>query len=396
MKWTDKVAAVQDSLSERKWDGWLFYDFRKNNDLACQFLDISSDKMLTRRFFYWIPRQGNPIKIVHAVEAHVLDHLPGETRVYGSWHELHALLTHVLKGVNCVAMEYSPNNAIPTMSKVDAGTLEMIRELGVEVESSADLIQQHLCVWTEPQLQTHLEAARFLDRVASRVWELISDNLHRQQMLVESDVQQLILNEFKDNGFTSADPPICAVNAHSADPHYSSSQSRTEIRTGDFVLIDLWCKKAIPQAVYADITRVAVAASQPTERQQQLFEIVKKARDTAAAFVQTRFSRNEPLMGWEVDQVCRQVIVEAGYGPYFVHRTGHNIGEADHGIGANLDNFETYDRRLLLRGTCFSIEPGIYLPQEFGIRLEYDIYLPKKGSQIQITGGIQEHIECLL
>ena len=168
------------------------------------------------------------------------------------------------------------------------------------------------------------------------------------------------------------------------------------IKPGDFVLIDLWCKKNTAQSVYADITRVAVAASQPIPKQQEIFLIVKQARDAATTFLKNRISQGQPIRGWEVDDVARQTIIEKGYGDYFVHRTGHNIGESDHGNGANIDNFETEDRRFLLPGTCFSIEPGIYLPNEFGVRLEYDIYLPKEGKKILITGGIQEKIVCLL
>ena len=393
----EKIAKVQKTLLEKKIDGWLFYDFRKNNEIACQFLEIHSDKMLTRRFFYWIPQKGHPIKIVHGVERNVLDHLPGESRIYSSWQELQSLLKTVLKDAKQVAMEYSPRNAIPTVSKVDGGTLEMIRELGVEVISSADLIQQHLCVWTEGQLKMHLEAAECLNSIVDKCWELIANKLKQRLSITEQDVQQFILGEFNAQGFLSADPPICAINAHSADPHYCPlGKNHVEIKPGDFILIDLWCKKKAFQAVYADITRVAVAASQPTTKQQQIFNIVKKARDEGTALVQSRFGQGMPLMGWEVDEVCRKVIDSQGYNKYFVHRTGHNIGESDHGMGANIDNYETQDRRLLIRGTCFSIEPGIYLPGEFGVRLEYDIYLPMQGNRIQITGGIQEEIACLL
>lgn len=392
MRFEEKLSETQQMLTERKLNGWLLYDFRRTNDLACQFLEIPPQQLLTRRFFYWIPAKGTPVKIVHIIEDQALNHLPGKTLHYRSWQEIETHLASVIPHGTCIAMEYSPRNAIPYVSKVDAGTIELVRDLGVEVSSSADLLQRYTSVWDAHKLQSHLAAAEVLCTTVDNAWRLIGDCLNSGKPITEYTVQQFILQEFERQGCTTDDSPICAVNAHSANPHYCADASHaTKIKKGDFILIDLWCKQKLPRAVYADITRVGVAAPSPTERQQEIFNIVKEARDTATQLVRTRFATTQLLMGCEVDQCCRNIINAAGYGPNFIHRTGHNIDEKDHGNGANLDNLETQDYRRLLPGTCFSIEPGIYLPGEFGVRLEYDVYIHPSGD-VQVTGGIQEEI----
>lgn len=392
-----KISDLQRKLESQGVDGWLLYDFRHSNSLACQLIELSADQMLTRRFFYWIPVKGIPVKIVHSVETDVLKHLPGRTIPYSSRQELEDCLKKELEGVEKVVMEYSPRNAIPYVSKVDAGTLEVVKGFGIEVLSSADLLQELLCVWTDEQLQTHLEAAEFLDKTVEKTWEWVSSELKKGKTFTEYDLQQFVLGEFKAHQFIADDPPICAVNAHTANPHYSPSPADSHpIRLNDFILIDLSCKKKDSNAVYADITRVAIAASKPELKQQKIFDIVKEARGAAIALLKARIPCGKKVMGWEVDEVCRKVITDQGYGKYFIHRTGHNIGQTIHGNGANLDNFETEDFRRLLPGTCFSVEPGIYLPDEFGVRLEYDVYLPLDGKSFLITGGIQDNIVCLI
>jgi Xaa-Pro dipeptidase len=328
------------------------------------------------------------------IESHTLDHVPGKKWIYRGWREFEDRLEDLsLKGKR-IAMEYSPCNALPIISKVDAGTVELVRKKGAEVVSSANLLQNDT-IWTPEQLAVHLEAADALNQIAEATWAFISLGLRNDQVLTDYRVQQFMLEEMEKRGLVTADPPICAVNAYSADPHYAPTLERAEpIQAGDFILIDLWCKKKKERSVYADIARVGVAAERPTDRQRDIFDIVKKARHAATDFIKDRLKEQKSIQGWEVDQICRDVIAQAGYGDYFIHRTGHNIGEHVHGPGANLDNFETHDVRCLLPGTCFSIEPGIYLPDEFGVRLEYDVYLD--GEKVLITGGIQEQIECLL
>jgi Xaa-Pro dipeptidase len=293
-------------------------------------------------------------------------------------------------------MEYSPRNAIPYISKVDAGTVDLVRSFGIEVVSSADLLQVFTSEWSEDQFHLHLEAAEVLDDTVSKAWDLIAYSLASNRPISEYDVQQFILTEFSQQNCLCEDPPICAVNAHSADPHYTpNAHNSTPIKPNDFILIDLWCKKKAPRAVYADITRVGVAAAQATAKQQHIFEIVRDARDAAMEFIESRLKQGIPVRGWEVDHVCRMMIQTAGYGEFFTHRTGHNIGEKDHGDGANIDNFETKDTRLLLPKTCFSIEPGIYLPEEFGVRLEHDVYIEADGRSVKVTGGLPTEIFCL-
>lgn len=388
----NKITEVQNDLQQLGWDGWLFYDFRRSNELACDFLEISKHAFLTRRFFYWIPKVGEPVKVVHGVEQHMLDHLPGIKKIYRTWQELDVLLKDLLHGQRQVAMEYSPYNAIPYVSKVDAGTIEKLRAWGIDVVSSADLFQKYQCVWSQSQLQSHLKAADVLDKTAGKAWNFIGNSIKTNKVITEYDVQQFILSEITSQGCTMDGLPICAVNEHSADPHYSpEKESASLIKVGDFVLIDLWCKEKVEDAVYADITRVAKVGKAPTDSQNQVFNVVKESQEKATEFVRKRVEAGLPVMGFEVDDVARGVIAEAGFAEFFIHRTGHNIGIRDHGDGTNIDNFETQDRRHLIAGTCFSIEPGVYLPGEFGVRLEYDVYLGF-DRVLMVTGGKQEEI----
>lgn len=395
MEFETKLRKVQASLIEEGIDGWLLFDFRRSNSLAYTFLELPSDKMLTRRFFYWIPQKGDPIKIVSAIEPHTLDHLPGVKWLYRGWQELERLLFPLISENRRIAMEYSPYNALPTVSKVDAGMVELVRKMGGEVVSSANILQYYTSIWTPEQLESHLGAAKVLESIVDRTWVFIEQSLQLNKPLDEYQVQQFMLKAMHEAGCQTHDWPHCAVNAHSADPHYHPDPEHAlPIHAGDFILLDLWCKEKAPFAVYADITRVGVASPRPTPKQQEIFNIVKGARDQATSFIKEHYEHQSPLQGWQIDQVCRDFIQQAGYADYFIHRTGHNLGEEVHGPGANLDNFETHDYRQLLAGTGFTIEPGIYLPQEFGVRLEYDVYLDPAG-QVRITGGIQEELVCL-
>lgn len=396
MSFSLKLQQAQSALVQSGLDGWLLYDFRHNNDLACDFLEIPAGQHLSRRFFYWIPVRGAPKKICHAIEQHTLAHLPGDLLSYCTWQELEDRLAQVLAGKRRIAMEYSPRNAIPYVSKVDAGTIEMVRDNSVEIISSADLLQAFSGVWTADQVVLCREAATVLQTSLERAWQWITLLIQQKEQVTDYDVQQYLLNEFAQAHCVTDGEPICAVNADSANPHYSPRpETAKRIREGDFILIDLFCKKNTPSAVFADITQVGVAAAVPSPRQQQIFAIVSDARDTATELVRQRFLADQPVWGYEIDQAARQVISQAGYGDYFIHRTGHSLGTRVHGNGANIDNMETRDHRKLLRGTCFTIEPGIYLPGEFGIRLEYDVYVHQNG-QIEILGGRQPQIRTLL
>lgn len=375
---------VQKYLKQHQIDGWLLYDFRRSNSLACRFLKIPDTTLLTRRFFYWIPQEGEPVKVVSTVE-NPLHHLPGGERQFRSWQELELILSALLKDCKTVAMEYS--ETVPEISRVDGGTIDLIRRMGPKVVSSGDLLQLTLA-WDEKKWTLQQEAAHILDEIAASTWKWIQ---HHLNSVSEYDVQQKMLLEMERHGCITNHPPICAVNAHSSDPHYSPSADYSAIlKTGDWILIDLWCKKNVPGAVYGDITRVGVAG-EPTSKQKAIFECVKKAQKEALAFVKERYENGKPLYGHEVDRICRKVIEEAGYGEDFLHRTGHNIDEEDHGPGAHIDDLETHETRMLIPGSCFSIEPGIYLKGEFGVRLEYDVYL-HPDRKVIVTGGIQEEI----
>lgn len=395
MNISEQIDDVQKYLAEQQLCGWLIYDFRRSNPLAITVLKIPEQAHLTRRYFYWIPQVGCPVKVVHRIESHVLDHLPGETIQYSTWVELDEAIRETLSDAKIVAMEYSPNNAIPYISVVDGGVIDLVRHGGVDVVSSADLLQAYTATLDAQQVESHLYATDVLERAVAGAWNLIEEHLKLEKVITEYDVQQFLLKYFENEGCVTCDAPICAVNEHAADPHYQpSSTSSSQINKGDFILIDLWCKQDKPGAVYGDITRVGVAAEKPTARQQEIFEIVKAARDRATELVKQRFSEDKRVEGWEVDKAARDVIESEGYGQYYIHRTGHNIGQETHGVGANMDNYETYDCRQIIPNTCFSIEPGIYLPGEFGVRLEYDVLVDAQGT-VRVTGGEQQAIECL-
>jgi Xaa-Pro aminopeptidase len=391
------IKQVQESLQKEEGiDGWLLYDFQKRNPLAVDFLNIPSSLMLTRRLFYWIPKQGTPVKIVHATESHVLEELPGETMVYFTWQVLEKHLRMLLQGKQCIAMEYSPKGQIPALSFVDAGTLEWIREMGPRVVSSANFIQEFLCVLSSSGRKSHLEAAKILEETVDLAWNFLSGKLKKKEKVTELDVQQMMTQNIHAKGCIFEGGLICAVNQNSSNPHYVPTKERhLEIKQGDFVLLDLWCKKKEPGSIYADICRVAVADVCATPRQQEIFSLVRKAQEEATQLLRQRCKNKQEIRGWEVDRAARAVIEEAGFGSYFIHRTGHNIYTSDHGPGTHMDSLETFDDRKIVNGTCFSIEPGIYLPEEFGVRLEYDVLITLEGD-VEISGGIQDAIKLLV
>jgi len=391
-----KVEMLQNLLKEFKIDGWLIYDFQKKNSIAIEFLKIPTEVHCTRRFFYWIPACGEPVKIVHKIESSVLDTFPGQKKIFFSWDELLASLRATLHGVSKVAMEYFPRGAIPYISLVDGGTIDLIRSMGVEVVSSAEFVQQFTCVLDEAQKDSHLAAAKVLDEVVDHTWQFIAGKLKAEEELSEYQVQQFMISQIQKKNYVFEGNPICAANKNSANPHYCPTHNiSSTIRKGDVILIDLWCKQKDASSVYADISRMAIADSSITSMQKEIFSTVRKAQKDATDFVSHAFNEEKRIRGCDVDKIARDVINEAGYGEFFPHRTGHNIYTQDHGPGTHLDSVETYDARSIIRGVCFSIEPGIYMPGLFGMRLEYDVYVPHKGS-IQITGGIQNELVTLL
>ncbi|MDR4466741.1 MAG: M24 family metallopeptidase [Nitrospira sp.] len=379
-----RILAIQEALRDLQTvDGWLFYDFRGSDPLAYRVLLLDQTRHVTRRWYYWIPATGDPVKLLHRIEPHVLDELPGQVRYYVSWEQQRLLLASLLRGQREIAMQYSPLNAVPYLSRVDAGTIELIRSFGLEVTTSADLVQRFEAVWTDEQLESHRYAVDRLRHIVDDAFAHVAYCLHHERPLTEYDLQQFILSRIRDAGLTTSSPPIAAVDAHSADPHYTPSESGSSPITRDnLVLIDLWAKRTFPGAVYGDITWTGYTAKQVPVRHRMIFDYVRRGRDRALAFVQKQVLDRRFPCGWEVDEICRKTIQETGYGNFFIHRTGHSIGEEVHGNGANIDNLETQDGRRLIPHTCFSIEPGIYLPGEFGIRSELDVYISEQEAVV--------------
>ncbi|HEX8751602.1 MAG TPA: M24 family metallopeptidase [Nitrospira sp.] len=380
----ERVAAIQRALREDgSVDGWLFYDFRGSDPLGYRVLLLDASTHVTRRWYYWIPTIGSPRKLLHRIEPHILDPLPGERDEYVSWEQQRTLLEHLLRGSRRIAMQYSPLNAVPYVSRVDAGTIELIRSFGVEVVSSADLIQMFEARWTDRQLESHQYAAAALRRIVDEAFDHVREAVVRENGLTEYGLQQFILSRIREAGMMTSSAPIAAVSEHSADPHYGPAMTGSaKIQRDDLVLIDLWAKQSGAGSVYADITWTAYAGSTVPEKHRAVFDVVRQGRDAALEFVRARIQAGQPPFGYEVDAACRKVIQGAGYGDQFVHRTGHSIGEEVHGNGANIDGLETQDTRRLMPRTCFSIEPGVYLPGEFGIRSELDVFLTERDALV--------------
>jgi len=375
--------AVQSALREFGFDGWFLYDFRGSNLLARRILDLGEKPLMSRRFAYCIPAAGEPRRLVHRIEPGALDHLPGSKTVYLRWQEFEAGVASLVAGMRRVALEYSPRLANPYVSRVDAGLVELLGSQNVELASSGDLIQVFEAAWDDEQWTMHREAAVHTDSAYARVWTYIADSIRAGRAITERMVQQEILTHFDEHGLFADHAPIVGVGRHSGDPHYETGDA--PIKEGDFVLVDLWAKLKKPRAVYSDLTRTAFVGASVPARYEEIFQIVARARDAAIERVRSAFATNEPLQGWQVDQAARDVIETAGYGEYFVHRTGHSIGQETHGNGANMDNLETHEQRLVLPRTCFSVEPGIYLP-EFGVRSEINVFVDA-AKAVHVTGG---------
>jgi Xaa-Pro aminopeptidase len=378
----ERLREIQRALHEDRIDAWLFCDFRGSDPIGRQILGLG-EGLATRRWFYCVPADGEPRGLVSAVEPRALADLPGPVRVYRTWQELHAGLRALLDGCRCVAMQYSPNNDVPYVARVDAGTVELVRGCGADVVSSADIVQRFEAVWDAAQYTSHCRAARAVRAVVDAAFAAIEHRQRSGSVYGESDVQGFILDQFAARGLVTYHPPIVAVGAHSADPHYQPpAGGGAPIRAGDFVLIDLWAKE--PDGVYADITWTGFVGAAVPERHAQVFDIVRRARDAGVEAARNAVRAQTPVRGCDIDATVRRVIADAGFGDRFVHRTGHSIGTEVHGNGANIDGFETPDTRRLLRGTCFSIEPGIYLPGEFGVRSELNVFVD--DSDVVVTG----------
>jgi len=389
-----QLDAIQAALREASLDGWLFYDHHHRDPLAARILGLDPKAHITRRWYYFVPAAGEPRKLVHRIEQQRLDTPPGAKMLYSSWQELHAGLESMLAGARRLAMQYSPNNDIMYISMVDAGTVEFLRGLGKEIVSSADLVSQFEAVLTQEQIVSHAAAQQAIDLILAEGWKEMGRRLRPASgnagSFSEFDIVLWLSEAMRRDGLVWENGPNVSVNANSSDSHYEpTAEKSSPIREGDFVLIDIWGRMDSPGTIFYDITWTGVVGREPSEREQRVFETVRNARDAAIAAVTSAFAEGRDFRGFEADDAARAVIRDAGFGEFFTHRTGHNIAQELHGSGAHLDNLETHDDRRILPNTCFSVEPGIYLP-EFGVRSEVDMMTaPDKA---WVTGNIQRDL----
>ncbi|HOX43268.1 MAG TPA: M24 family metallopeptidase [Myxococcota bacterium] len=390
------LARIQAELARAGIDGWLFYDFHNRDAIAYHVLGLDHGKFTSRRWFYWVPARGEPVRLVHRVEPRKLDSLPGSKRLYLGWRELHLALAETLGQARSVAMQISPLAAIPYVSTVDAGTADLVRSLGYDLVSSADLVQTFEAVIDEAGYRSHVRAGEKIQAIKDGAFQRIGQELGAGRTLTEFELQQWILERFEAEGLDClGELPIVGVNDHPADPHFEPTRENARpFKRGDSVLIDLWAKLKEPGAIFYDITWCGFIGPGPAPRYAEIFRVARDARDAALEFVRGRFARGEPCHGYEVDDACRRVVEQGGHGPSFIHRTGHSIGQVVHGNGVNIDNLETKDERRLVPGICFSIEPGIYLPGEMAVRTEIDVFITPAG-EVTVAGAIQRELVAI-
>jgi Xaa-Pro aminopeptidase len=387
------VQAVQKDLKAANLDGWLFYDFRGRDPIAQRILNLPP-AMRTRRWFYFVPTKGLPRKLVHKIESESLAALPGETLFYAGQNELRQNLQELVGDARSIAMQYSPRNAIPYVSMVDAGTVELVRSVGPKIFTSADLVQKYEACWSAEQLESHLAAGEVVDLIIREAFQLAAKGARDGRPLTEYVLKQWILKEFDAAGVAADEGPDVAVGPNASDPHYGPVEGKSSpIREGQLLLLDVWAKKKTPGSVYYDVTWTGFLGTKVPEEYTKVFGVVREARDKAVELIRSSVAKGKPLQGWQVDNAARSVINNAGYGEYFFHRTGHSIGESVHGNGVNMDGLETHDTRHLIPRTCTSIEPGIYL-RDFGIRSEVNVYIGER--EARVTGAVQQEIVPLL
>jgi Xaa-Pro aminopeptidase len=387
------VAAIQQALREAAFDGWLFCDFHNRDLMAYKILGLDENAHTSRRWFYFVPSKGQPVKLSHKVEAGKLASLPGDQQYYLPYTELHQKLSAILEGSKRVAMQYSPMNNIPYVSVIDAGTIELVRSFGVEVVSSADLVQQFDAVTGEDGYRSHCEAGKKVLAIKDEAYARMDDALRSGEKITEFEVREFILGRFAEEGMVTNGVPIVGFNDHPADPHFEPLEEIAHtLHHGDTILLDLWARRAEPPGIYFDVTWCGFAGQEPPAQYEEIWSVACAGRDAGLEFVRRRFEAGDPCHGWEVDDVVRDVVTRGGYGEAFLHRTGHSIGVHDvHGNGANLDNLETKDDRMLVPGTCFSIEPGIYLEGRMAVRTEIDVYITLDG-KVEVYGPIQKDL----
>ncbi len=384
------LEAIQQALREARLDAWLFYDHHHRDPLAAAILGLPETGLVSRRWYYAIPAKGEPRKLVHRIESGKLDTLPGSKGMYSSWQELEQGLDAMLRRWQKIAMQYSPRNAIMYVSMVDAGTVELLRAMGKKIVSSADLVSRFQAVLSKEQIESHYEAQRALDEILEEGFLTIGNRARSGSPATEYEMMMWFQEAMKRAGLMTDHGPNVSVNENSSDSHYEpSAEGSRPIRSGDFVLIDIWARKDRPRTCWYDITWTGVVGRQPTDHERTIFAIVRDARNAAIEAVKDAYADGKAIAGFQADDAARGLIERAGYGQYFTHRTGHNIGAELHGSGAHLDNLETHDERRILPFTCFSVEPGIYLP-EFGVRSE--INMITGAHEAKVTGRVQTEL----
>jgi Xaa-Pro dipeptidase len=382
-----ELEKIQQELRNQKLDGWLFFDHHLRDPLAYRVLGFQPPAAPTRRWYYLIPATGEPVGLEHRIERGMIAPLPGEKIPYSSWPEQVEGLRRIVKGLRRIAMQYSPNCAIPYVSMVDAGTVELVRSVGVEVVTSAELIQFFEARWTPEAKETHFEAGRRVDRVRAEAFAMVRERQRNGVPVIDLEMKRFVRDGFAKAGMITDHGPIVGVNANASNPHYEPTEDHnTPIRPGDLLLLDLWAKLDTPGAVYYDITWTHFCGEKPPEEMQRVFDTVTGARDAAIERVRSGIAAGEPLCGYHVDDAARAFIQARGYGEWFTHRTGHSIGQEVHGSGANMDNFENHDERRVSPWTCFSIEPGVYLA-DFGVRSEVNMFVG--DGEAVVTGAVQ-------
>lgn len=389
------VTAVQQALRAQALDGWLWYDFQGSNPIAQKLAGLDGGgHMTTRRWFYLVPASGEPRALVHAIEQHNLDALPGSKTTYAGRAQLEAGLSALLSGIRRVAMEYSPQGAIPYVSRVDAGTLDMVRASGVEVVSSGDLVQQFEAHWSDEAIATHRRASEKLYRVKDRAFEEAARRGRDGDAFTEYDLQQRMVAWFEEEGLVADAAPNVSAQENAGNPHYLPGPgSARPIRANELLLLDLWGKLTDPGAVFADITWIGFTGRQVPDDMTRAFAAVCGARDAAVDAIQSAAQAGREIRGFEADRAARAVLDDAGYGAHVLHRTGHSLGQTVHGNGAHLDDYETHDDRRLLPGTGFTIEPGLYFDR-FGVRTEINVVWGPQGPDV--TGPRQQAIVTLV
>jgi Xaa-Pro aminopeptidase len=387
------LSEIQKALVSSELDGWLLFDFHGLNPIATRVAGLGGAHMMTRRWFGLVPSKGEPVWLHSAIEAHVFADLPGKKVAYVGWRQLEEKLGSILQGHRRVAMEYSPGGAIPYVSRVDGGTLEMVRACGVEVVTSADLVQFFEACWSPEALASHRRSARHLDEIVQRTFHEIASSVGSGRSRTEFEIQQFMMELFRNRDL-HAEPPIVAVNANAGNPHYEPVQGKSaSIQNGDLVLLDLWCREKAESAVFADITWMGFVGKTVPKKYDDVWQAVSGGRDAAIEYVLGSVKEGKILRGCDVDDVARAFIRDRGYDRFFIHRTGHNVGREVHGNGAHLDNLETRDERRLIPRTGFTIEPGVYLP-EYGIRSEVNLYIAENGAEV--TTSVQDRITPIL